>query len=344
MSRMILKILAQEYSGWESISLRSSMEGLAHGFEVSLADIGDFDVSAIAPEAPVELIGERDDFSRVTLFTGYVDTRSRTRNSNRTGLIISGRSKTADLVDCGAIYTTSTFLNIKLVDMARALCSPFGVSVVSQLTEGENVGKYTIKPGASVFSVLEENARKLGVILTTDGKGRLVLGYSDAATPTTENLVDGVNLKTLTENRSSKRLHSKYIMKGQGTAPGGKPWEKKATSKMSASVVDPLTTRYRPLVKVADGKTSTAKLRKQAEWEKRVRRGRSVQYVATKDGWFQGVTGLPWQINQTVNLTSQYYGVNLSYLITEVELTKSSEGTTTSMTLKDKETYASVEQ
>lgn len=338
MDKMLVSVGGRNYSGWKNISVRASMESLAHGFQVSLADIGPTDISKIIPGEPLTLIVDQDGF-QTTVFSGFVDDRNRTRAGGNTSLEITGRSKTADLVDCSAIYGNNTFIEIDFTKMAEQLAKPFGIKVVSYLDPGEKIKNYTIKNGASVFSVLEENARKVGALLSTNWDGDLVLSYADAALRSDADLVDGVNVQKLSEKWSAKKRHSKYIFKGQATVAGGKPWESDQTIAIKKEANDPGVTRYRPKIVTPSGKMNSTELQQTANWEAQVRTGRSKYYVAEVDGWFQGTTGQPWQINSVANLYSSDFEVDTLFLITEVEFTKDEKGTTSSITLKDPRTY-----
>jgi len=352
---LLLNIGGLNYSGWKNISVRGSMEGLAHGFQISLADIGETDISAIEPGAPLTLIIDKDG-RQVPIFSGYVDDRDRTRSGTVTGLTVSGRSKTADLVDCSAIFGNNTFTKIDFTQLAIQLCKPFGIKVVSNLDQGEtlrvrreansqqdatSLTNYTIKTGASVFEVLEETGRKVGAVLTTDWEGNLVLSYADVALRSDADLIDGQNVKKLTEKWSVKRRHHEYIFKGQTTGGGGKPWLSDETISIKRTSKDPEVTRYRPKIVQPSGKMNSKTLQKTANWEAQVRAGRSKYYLAELNSWFQGPKGQPWQINSVANLFSEEFNVNTLLLITEVEFTKDDSGTIASLTLKDRRTYQS---
>lgn len=319
------------------------MDSLAHGFQITLADIRQLngevvDISPIVPFAEMSLIIERGSF-QIPIFRGYVDSRTRTYSGSSTSLTVSGRSKTADLVDCSAIYKTNTFTNIDFTDMAQKLCEPFGVKVVSYLDSNEKISKYTIKNGATVFSVLEENARKVGATLTTSLSGELVLSYSDSAPISDVDIAEGLNLKQLTEKWDTKKRFSEYIFKGQGIVSGGKPWEPNLSIGIKAIAKDNEVPRYRPLIKASNGKTTNSQLKKNAHWESQVRKGKSLEYQVSLQGWFQGDSGQPWEINTLTNLISQRFDINKSLLITDVEFTKSDSGTETAITLRDPKTY-----
>lgn len=338
--RVKIRINDNNYEGWESVSVRQTMETLTPGFRFSLADIGPASIEEIIPGAKVEIIADQDGFE-TPIVTGFIDARERSRTGDKTGVTVSGRGITSDIVDCSAIYQTNTFTDVFFADMVKQLVKPFGTVLTNNLDETEKIKSYTMKSGSSVFDVISENAQKIGALLSEDREGRLLLSYAGTYTRSDIDLVDGKNIEKLTEKWDTTKQFSDYVLKGQTTGAAGKPWLPDVNITLKAKTKDSSVQRYRPKILNASGKVTSSRMKQQVKYEAQVRKGNAKYYTCEVDGWFQG-DGLPWGINTAVNLESEKLGVNKLLLITGAELAQSNQGTRAKLTLKDLNTYSKV--
>ena len=85
--------------------------------------------------------------------------------------VVSGRSKTSDLVDCSAIYKTGQWTNVTLDRVARDICAPFGIDVVVECDLVMPFPRVAIEQGRPVFELFDRLAKQRGILLTTNEKG-----------------------------------------------------------------------------------------------------------------------------------------------------------------------------
>jgi len=125
-----LTIAGQVYQRWTGTRVTRGLLRACGGFEVETP--GEID-PPILPFAPCVLADDGE-----PVITGYVDEARIEIAARGTKTRITGRSKTADLVDCMPDLTTNQFSGYALDAIARAMAAPFGINVV--VSPGVNVG------------------------------------------------------------------------------------------------------------------------------------------------------------------------------------------------------------
>ena len=164
-----LEINGVKYGGWTKISIRRGIGQVAGTFELSITERW--------PGQPIPAKIELGASCVVTVdgapvITGYVDDVAPSYNAASHTVSVTGRDKTCDLVDC--CPPSTQLKGATLAAVARSLAAPFGIEVVDETGVGVVPG-FKTNPGDTVFETLEQLARAKGVLLTTDGRGRLVI-------------------------------------------------------------------------------------------------------------------------------------------------------------------------
>nr|DAX72710.1 MAG TPA: 43 kDa tail protein [Caudoviricetes sp.] len=160
------------FSGWTSLSVFRSLESMSGQFEIGIAVRPDADVSQIQPGAPVVL-----KINGQTVITGHLDALTQHVTDKNKDIKATGRDKTADLVDCSVLHQSYHFKNQTLQQIAEAICRPFNIKVMWQVTEpgaNEKISVWQVEPGETAFDTLSKAARHKGVLVTSDVNGNLV--------------------------------------------------------------------------------------------------------------------------------------------------------------------------
>lgn len=247
------------------------------------------------------------------LLTGHVDRIEPRLTAKDLGAAVSGRSLTADLVDCppgtrGGQFRGSTFAAI-----ARAVAAPFGVEVVDEVPDGRPVAIGTIEEGETAFEFLERLARQRGALLTDDPSGRLVVSLPAPRRAAVE-LREGANILAVSASFDVSKRFSEYRTKGQdGVAsartaapalvpvngearPGGG-----ARPSQAALVRDAAVPRFRPRTVNAEGGEGAASPADRARAEMAKAIAKSLVIKVTVKGYHQA-PGRLWAINEEVGL------------------------------------------
>lgn len=333
-----LLLSGQRFSGWTRARVSLGIEQMAAAFDLDVtrswpgAETGAGAFRPIRPGAPCEvsLLGQR-------LLTGYVDEDSARLDARSTALSVSGRSRTADLIDCSAVHRTGQWAGRTLAQIAADLCKPFGIQVVVATPIGAPFASFALQEGETVFEALDRAARQRGVLLSVDGAGNLViLRTGDARSP--GELIEGRNLESIDVRRSMRDRYSRYVIKGQSRGSDQDYGDTAAGP--SASATDPGVPRHRPLIVI--GEEQGGALADRARWEQQVRMGRGLSVSATVSG-FEAAPGVLWQPNTRVRCVSPSTGVDSELLIVELAYVLDASGSRTDLTLAPPEAYSTVE-
>jgi len=308
------------------------MEQLAHSFDVSLTDRWS-DVSEPVPieggdECVVLIDGQK-------ISTGYVDDDGLDYDATNKTLSFQGRSKTEDLVDCAAIHRSGQWRNKGLLQIAKDICDPFGISASTAVDLGRNFKNpnFKIQEGETAFECLSRGARMRGVLMMTDANGDLY--FDRAGTQRVTTVIErGKNVIRCSKRNSWKHRYSQYIIKTQ--ASGNDDFYGSSTS-IKRTSVDSGVTRYRPTVIVAENEDSGTELQKRADWERNVRAGRSKRITYTIPGWTHS-DGL-WSPNTMIRVIDPVAQIDDELLAVSVMFSRSDEGTFTSIDLTLKEAF-----
>ena len=258
MTNIELKVAGQIYSGWTELAFEAGLEQLAGSFTLNLTEHwpGTEAGRPVRPGQACVLLIDGE-----AVLTGWIDEVAPSFDASQRSLTVSGRDRTADLVDCSAIHGSGQWKGASLARIARDLCKPFSIPVVIdpavQTLADKVFPTWSIEDGESVFDCLERAARLHTVMLTTRGDGALFItrpGFEKAQTA----LVEGQNILAAEGRFSWAERYSEYHIKGQSR----KSHDDKGKS------IDAVINRYRPLIVLAEDQAHDATATERADWEK----------------------------------------------------------------------------
>ena len=308
----------QIYGGWKDIRIDAGIEQMSGGFSLRVTDKwpGQVDSRPIqCGDACVVKIGE------VAVVTGYVNRVSKGFDAQNTWYQVDGRDKTADLVDCSAVYKTGQWKSSNVQQIATDLCQPFGVKVSigdrATAKAAETIASFALEDGESVQDALTRLLRMKGLMMWANGQGDLVIDLP-ALTPAQTALVEGENILSAETTQDESEQFSEYVIKGQGRG--------KHDSK--GSVKDETVKRYRPMLILAEDQSQTPQER--ARFEATVRRGKADRASVKVQSWQQdGDNGSLWVAGLRVTVKSpQLYKEQSEMIIASIGYVKNErEGT-----------------
>ncbi len=289
------------YSGWKEVSVRRSLDLFANTFDLTLTDnqAGQARTIKLGSPCQVRIDGE-------TIMTGYVDRIRPQYDARSRALTVSGRSKTADLVDCSlppGSAGAGQHNRQTLLQLAASVAKPFGIAVRSEVDDLPVIQTSTVDPEQTGFEFLELHARQAGVRLVTDPDGNLVINRASTEQVVTA-LVLGENIEKAEGEFSERNRFSHYYVTGQHANSLN---QDPASAFHITGMVEDVRLRYRPTVINAEGPLgSLADARRRAEWQRNVQYGRSRQATYTVSGW-RHRDGL-WQPNTNVKVIDEWMG------------------------------------
>ena len=331
MSESLLKVNGERHAGWTSLSISRGMEQISGSFELSVTERRPNQVSARTiqegSECQVLIDGE-------TVITGYVDEVTPSYDATSHRVSVSGRDRTADLVDCSAIKSGGQWKDQTLEQIATELAKPFDVDVIKQTDTGAAFKSFAIQEGETAFEALERAARMRGVLLMATATGGLLITRASTEKISTV-LEQGKNILSASGPRSFRDRYYKYVVKGENQ--GFDQSSPEQNSQTKAEATDPNIRKCRVLVILAEDCGDTAKLSQRALWESTVRLGRGCKATVTVQGWKHS-DGL-WQPNTLVAIRDKFLGLNQDMLVSSVNYRLDESGTLTELALSLPESF-----
>ena len=317
------------YGGWTSISIQRGIEQLAGSFSLRVTErwpgVAESRPIKKGDVAVVKIDGE-------AVCTGYVNRTRIGFDSANTWFDVEGRDKTADLVDCSAIWKSGQWRDSSVKQIAADLCQPFGISVVigklAEKAAGEKIASFALEDGETVQDTLERLLRMKALMMWTDGLGNLVINLPEQTAAETA-LVQGENLLQAEAAADETEQYSQYTVKGQA----------RGTHNAKGEAKDGSVQRYRPLVILAEDH-GTAPL-KRAQHEQAMREGKADTANVTVQSWRQGGDkGGLWLPGLRVLVKAPYlHKDNDEMIISELEYRKDENGTIARLNLTNPKAY-----
>lgn len=322
------------YSGWKRAEAQRGIEQCTGTFRLTLSDRGPSmaHLTPIAPGARCELM-----LGDTPVCTGFVDTIEGEVSAEAHELEIGGRDATCDLVDCSALPAQgqSQWRKLKVEQLAAEIARPFGINVLAEVDTGAALPSFALQEGETAFEAIERAARIRSLLLTTDGRGNLVITRAGERRVATE-LVLGGNVLRIRPTLDLRDRFSVYVVKGQ--APGSDTFSGGLVAQMKAQASDPGVRRYRPSVIVADVPDLAASLAQRASWEANVRAARSTHIEVEVAGW-RHAGGL-WEPNALVKLRARPLQLDHELLVSAVQYSVSDAGKVAVLQLTRADAYS----
>jgi len=323
-----LSVGGHDYAGWKDVSISAGLERQARDFTVSITwkwpGGGDQPVRIRQGEAVEVRIGEE------LLLTGYVFSTPIRYDGTSITLSISGRSKTADLVDCAAINSPGQWRGQSVQKIVEALAGEYGIKVVNEAAVTLGLDDHTIEPGETAFESIDRLLTLSRLFSTDDGLGRLVIATPGTAGRAVDPLELGKNILTGDTSLDFSNVFSEYISRGQrsGTDDTYGP----AASEVEARIDDDRVARRRVKVISQSGQLTEKMARDRVQWERANALSKAMTLNYTVQGWRQS-SGQLWRHNMIVRVIDPLIGLDRDMLISEITYELGEPGTFTKMTV-----------
>lgn len=325
---VLLTVNGKDYGGWKSVRIEAGIERQARSFELSVTD--DWPGSAeqarrVKPGDLCELkIG--DDL----VCTGYVDATPIDYDASAITIMVRGRSKTADLVDCSADNPAEggQFKGLKAEAIAEKIAKQYGLDVVTEVDTGDALTDHQIQQGETAFESLDRIAKQRQILISDNGAGDVVLLSPGSGGKADSALELGVNILSASAGFDYTEVYSDYSVKGQSSKGGNdSDWDGTSAAKLSSKgqATDSSVKRRRVLVVRQSGQADSATCQKRADYEQRIRAAKAGEIRYKVVGWRQK-DGTLWQPNQTVAIKDGIMDVFKDLLVSEVIWTLDESG------------------
>lgn len=315
-----------EYGDFVNISVLNTLDTLSGEFTFNsrVTSTENFPVK-VGQETIIRVEG-------VPVITGFVESNDVDNDAETHDLIIAGADKTMDITNSTFSEGISFQSDISLKDLIAQTLDMVGIPNIKVIDDvgdltnflSSEVNKAAV--GDSIFTFLEETARKKQVFLITDGLGNIVISRSrgvsvnDILISDPDNPTSNIKRSRVSYNNSDR--FNKYVIKSQENVSGlGSLGSLSAPENIvdkDASATDPDIRTSRVLTLNADKSYSTDQLIDRAKWEANIRRIKSRVYSATMQGHLRPSGEGIWRPNQLVQVNDVFCDINAVRLINTV--------------------------
>jgi prophage tail gpP-like protein len=194
---VVLTVAGKNYSGWTSVMVRRVYGGACSDFELAVAQPIDTPTVNFSSwkiknndQCTISLGG-------VLAFTGYVFVRQTAFDATHHGLMVTGRSLTADAVDSSAPVNGGQYKGYTFQALASTFAKQAGVNLIingSSPDLSRTFPQFSVAYGETIFQAVERLARLRGLHITDDAKGNWIAETFDPKAKNQGQLVEGKNL------------------------------------------------------------------------------------------------------------------------------------------------------
>lgn len=312
------------YQNWLSIKVNKSLDTFSGSLSIN-----------VKPESGLTILpGHTCQFfiNNVMVLNGYVDSVSYSASTGDQSLTIIARDKTADLVDCSAVVSSSEFTNISFDRLCVQLLEPFGITFLSTTAKAQTkIAKVSLQQ-ETVFEVIEREARKLGLLVFADYSGNLIASEIGTAVVSGSLSFPG-NISSFDAKEDYSFRFSEYEVKAQQRSSSD--LNSKQATQVLAKAFDKNVERYRPFIIVGETAMTAKQAKDRVEWEASVRSARTQELTITTPGWASPEGDL-WSVNTLVIVDVPALGLFNKMLIKQCAFDFNLDsGQTTQITLVD---------
>jgi prophage tail gpP-like protein len=329
-----LSVGGHDYGGWKAVSIGAGLERQARDFTLGITwrwpGGGEVPVRIRQGEAVEVRIGQE------LLLTGYVFSTPIRYDSESVTLSISGRSRTADLVDCAAVNQPGQWRGQNVQQIIAAIAGEYGIAVVNEAALTLGVEDHSIEPGETAFESIDRLLTLSRLFSTDDGRGRLVIAKPGSAGRAVDALELGKNLLSGDTTLDFSAVFSEYVSKGQRS--GTDTSFGAAASEVEGRISDERVERRRVKIIQQSGQLTAKLARERVEWERANAVGKALTVNYVVQGWRQS-NGVLWRHNMLVRVIDPLIGVDRDMLISEISYELSEQGTTAKISVAPPEAF-----
>lgn len=190
-----LIVAGKVWEGWTRAVVARSMEAIPASFDVQ--------VTEKYPTKPDVNIKPGDEcqvkIGNDLVITGYIDRYNAGITAREHTVRISGRSKSADLVDCAAFFgdkdnPTYQTMGGTTLSIVQQLAKPYGVEVASQSGDGVQIPQFNINLGETAWEIIDRITRYSQLIAYDMPDGSLMLAQTGSE-KMASGFIQGVNIE-----------------------------------------------------------------------------------------------------------------------------------------------------
>jgi prophage tail gpP-like protein len=242
-------------------------------------------------------------------------------------------------VDCSAMNKPGRWSGRKIEQIVADLAKPFGIAVATAGDTGAPFKAFALQQGEAVKDAIDRLVQQRGLLPIETASGDLLLAVPSQSRAGGQLVLGGpgANLIAGEAKHDATNRFSQYVVKGQ--RQGDNHDHGKTVAQVSATAPDPLVTRYRPLMIMAEDQADAGSAGDRARFAATVRAGRSQTGKPTRTG-ARDADGALWAPNRLITVAAPDLGLQGDLLIAEVKFKVDEAGTTSEIHVTRPEAYS----
>lgn len=341
------------YDKFTSYKISRHIYSMSGSFQL-IGSFQDFETFPIKVGDTIKILIHNEPF-----LNGFIESLS--ANTDDSIVTISGRDKTADVIDSSIITQVNYQNNISLKNVIQRLLeanSIKGIDVIDNAKPDNFTEEEVVEGeiGESLFTLINRYASKRQVLISTDGNGNLTIERGadegkayvsslirrqrelDPAINRVANVsISGKGNKSTRENNilsssmtySHSKRFNKYIVKAQENANAITSILKKInpekSTNLTGEVIDNEIRESRALVILEDTSSTGKTVQDRALWEANLRKTKGFSYNCKVQGFKPQKDDELWKPNRLINVEDVKRNVNSRLLINKVSFSYDEE-------------------
>lgn len=303
---------------WTSVELVRTIDAASGSFDITSPARTPY---PLAPGDAVEILAGGD-----LVLSGFVDIVERALGASSNTVRFRGRDKTADLVDSSAAEDPSELSDVDLATLLFEIADPFGIEI--DFDPGSKVfapfPKFARRPGDTAWALIERACRLRGVLVYSDGTGRLVVREAGVDRSDVE-LIEDENIVSATFTGDDSLRFSTYTVHGQHFG-SNTSWGD-LVAQVKGEATDAGARPGRRLEIIAESTVTNQTAQERAQWEAVVRAANAVRFRPVLTNWRKAEKprGPLWTINELVVVRSPRLDLDRDLLVRGVTLNQSAD-------------------
>ena len=348
-----LDVNGVRYDGFKTMSYSRSMENLSGTFRFDASTEGKRYTPFKGQEECKIIIGGQ------TVLTGYIENLTYSYSIDSHDIIVSGRDKSADIIDNTVIGDIEFKAPISLENIIKNTLSKseIDLDVINnvpglQLFEEDELTAADV--GENMFGFLEKYCRKRAVLLNSDGNGNVVItrAAEDELNGIIINSIDNTdnkknNVKNASINYDFTRRYNKYFVRSQGSlaalirVDSSEEMGLDTIESKEGSAIDDIIRPSRSIEIQSETSATVASDIERAKWEANIRRTRSLIYNCNLNHLFvDSANKVIYEPNKLIRVKDDFCDIDATMLIQSVSYNMSVDsGTSVDLTLVPKDSY-----
>jgi len=315
------------WTAFEEFHVNAAFNKAARSFSIEVAaELGGSATNAVFAVGTEVTISANGDL----LLTGYVDCREPSFAAKKAIISVSGRSKSADLIDSSGEHETGQFENKDPLEIGQEISSNYAPKWVTD-QQLEKIEQYQLTPGETCFRCVEKLARQQGMTITgtPDGNAKITKG----AQGRNGALIEGVIILAGTAHHNGSNRHSKIVVRGQRPFGHGDD-----NLEIEAQEQDSAVQRNRTIIIIQDEDTTKDRAKKRAKNRKNRAAGNALKASISVQG-FHDDGGKLWTPGALTWTQSAFLDIAQDMLIESVDYRQNDGGSIAVLNLVDPRAY-----